>query len=311
MGILNMDFVAIDFETANEKRSSPCSLGITVVKENQIVEERYWTIRPMENRFAPINIMIHGIRPKDVENEPEFDVLWPEIKAYLENQLVIAHNAAFDFSVLRSTLDLYGLEYPELNYCCTMNMTKHFYSFLENAKLNTVNDFLGYEFSHHHASADASACANVLLQIAAELGTDNILEIADYTGVKIGKLYSNGYQAAGTLKSWITSKRQAVVSQKQTRCITTDYFRGKYVAFTGPLKSLSRTEAMHLIQEHGGYISSTVSRKTDFVITNVKDAKNLSPDQMSTKLRKAMDLKEKGYTIELMNEASFLDLLYS
>ena len=28
-----MDFIAIDFETANEKRSSPCSIGIVVVKD--------------------------------------------------------------------------------------------------------------------------------------------------------------------------------------------------------------------------------------------------------------------------------------
>ena len=27
-----MNFVAIDFETANEKRNSPCSIGIVVVK---------------------------------------------------------------------------------------------------------------------------------------------------------------------------------------------------------------------------------------------------------------------------------------
>lgn len=34
-----MNFVAIDFETANEKRNSPCSIGIVVVKDGEIVEK--------------------------------------------------------------------------------------------------------------------------------------------------------------------------------------------------------------------------------------------------------------------------------
>ena len=56
-----MDFVAIDFETANEKRASACSLGITVVKNNKITEEKYWLIKPCPFRFESRNIMIHGI----------------------------------------------------------------------------------------------------------------------------------------------------------------------------------------------------------------------------------------------------------
>lgn len=34
-----MDFVAIDFETANEKRNSACSIGLTVVKNNKLLKK--------------------------------------------------------------------------------------------------------------------------------------------------------------------------------------------------------------------------------------------------------------------------------
>ena len=36
-----MNFVAFDFETANAKRNSACSLALTVVQNNQIVDELY------------------------------------------------------------------------------------------------------------------------------------------------------------------------------------------------------------------------------------------------------------------------------
>lgn len=77
-----MNFVAIDFETANEKRASACSLGLVVVKNSQIVDKRYYLIKPKELRFAPMNTRIHGLRATDVKNEKEFNELWPEIKDY-------------------------------------------------------------------------------------------------------------------------------------------------------------------------------------------------------------------------------------
>ncbi len=83
-----MDFVAIDFETANEKRNSVCELGVAIVEDDKIVESKSWLIRPPELRFNPFNTYIHGISEKDVVNQPEFDALWDEIKNYLGGNLV-------------------------------------------------------------------------------------------------------------------------------------------------------------------------------------------------------------------------------
>lgn len=100
-----MNFTAIDFETANEKRNSACSLGITRVENNKIVDRKYFLIKPPEMRFVPQNIWIHNIYPEDVENADTFDKIWPKIKDYFEEELVIAHNASFDMSVLRNLLE--------------------------------------------------------------------------------------------------------------------------------------------------------------------------------------------------------------
>ena len=39
-----MNFVAIDFVTANSKLSSPCSLGMVVVEEGEIRSKHHWYI---------------------------------------------------------------------------------------------------------------------------------------------------------------------------------------------------------------------------------------------------------------------------
>lgn len=304
-----MNFVAIDFETANEKRNSPCSLGLTIVQDGKIIDEKYWLIRPKEMRFTPMNIMIHGIRPGDVENAPEFDALWPEILPYLEGNLVVAHNASFDFSVLRSTLSLYDIPFPTLQYCCTMVMSRHFFCYLPNAKLNTVANHLGFQFNHHHASADATACAYVFLEIAKEVGTTDLEVLSDTVGFKIGSLYEGGYTSAGSLGIGKVSKRRENLPSVPTTYSETDYFKDKLVAFTGPLQSMARHEAIGIIEKLGGDYSASVTLKTNLVITNVPNPLTLNEDQMSTKLRRATTLIKRGQKIDFLTEAEFLKLI--
>lgn len=305
-----MDFIAIDFETANEKRASACSLGITVVKDNKIIEEKYWLIKPRPFRFESRNIIIHGIREEDVINEKEFDELWPEIKPYLENNLVIAHNASFDFSVLRNTLDLYNLEYPQLDYACTLVASKLFYRYLNNHKLNTVNRHLGYKFNHHHASADATAAANILINIAEELNLDNVDDISKCVGFKLGYIGDNTYSPCKKIREGIVSKRCKDYDCENNEFLSeTDFFKDKVVVLTGELHSMSRAEVTKLINDLGGITRNSVTKKTNILITNAKDIENLSPKQMSNKLRTAVNYLNQGQDLIIIDEEKFEEIL--
>lgn len=121
-----MNFTAIDFETANGKRNSACALGLVRVENGKIVFSKEWLISPPEMYFHPINVSIHGITEDDVKNEPNFNYIWKKIEAYIENQMVIAHNASFDLSVLRACLDTYGIRNPNAEYLCTCKLVEIF-----------------------------------------------------------------------------------------------------------------------------------------------------------------------------------------
>ncbi|MBC5627775.1 3'-5' exoribonuclease [Clostridium sp. NSJ-6] len=301
-----MDFIAIDFETANEKRNSPCSIGLVVIKEGKIVEKIHYLIKPKEMRFMPINIGIHGIRPAMVENEPEFDVIWNEIKHHFNDSLIVAHNAAFDISVLRNTLELYNIDIPNLNYICTMKLSRNFYKQLDNAKLNTVNKFLGYEFNHHDALADAIACGNILLNISKELGVKEVSEISRLTGVTLGSLYKEGYIPSSTKGRGLRTSGKIFSREIRSENYNFEAFKNEVVVFTGGLSTMRREEASRLVRRLGGSVGSSVTRKTTILITNTKDIWDLKRDEMSTKLRKAIDLKNKGQLIRILNEEEFL-----
>jgi len=187
-----MRLTFIDFETATGQRASPCALGITVLDGASVVERKSWLIRPPGNAYSGFNIGIHGITPKMTEHEPEFDELWPEIRPYIGLDAVVAHNASFDMSVLRNTLDLYGLGYPEAAYYCTLVLGKAVMEGRPSYRLDSLCLSFGITFQHHDASADAWAASQLYLRFLAIAGAQDVKHLAQTHGITPGGLHSHG-----------------------------------------------------------------------------------------------------------------------
>ncbi|TCU25532.1 DNA polymerase-3 subunit epsilon [Rhizobium azibense] len=189
-----MKTIAIDFETANEQRGSACSLGLAWIEEGRItrVEERL--IRPKDMRFSGMNIAIHGIRPEHVEDAPEFPEVMEEFHDEFQGAMMIAHNAAFDFSVWRASLDLYRQSYPELTYLCSLKMAQRIWPQFLSHRLNVIAEHLGLRFSHHNAAEDAAVCAHAAIEMARAVKAAAVHAIPAAIGMRPGRLTANGYE---------------------------------------------------------------------------------------------------------------------
>ncbi|NYZ16292.1 3'-5' exonuclease [Azospirillum sp. RWY-5-1] len=195
-----MRVLAIDFETANERRDSACALGVAWIEDGRVVATEEHLIRPREMRFLPMNTAIHGIRAEDVADAPSFAELWRELGPRMEGALVLAHNAAFDLSVLRHTLADHGLGHPSCAYLCTVIVARRAWPELSRHRLDTLADHLGLALDHHRAGSDAEACGRIALAAAGVLGAARVAEIPAVTGIAPGRLTPDGYSAcrAGT-----------------------------------------------------------------------------------------------------------------
>lgn len=190
-----MKFIAIDFETANSQRNSPCEIGLVKVKNFKIIEKKSFLIRPKDNYFDFFNTELHGIDARMVKNEPEFDVVYKQIKSDFEAYPIIAHNASFDMSVLRKTLDLYNIEYPETSYSCTYQMSRESLYDLYSHRLDVLCNHFGITLNNHHrALADAEACAEIAIRLFREKSMNDFNEISNNFNLNIGKLMKNGYK---------------------------------------------------------------------------------------------------------------------
>ena len=160
------DFAAIDFETANRHPASVCSVGVVVVRDGVIARRIYHPIRPRPNFYSRFNTSIHGMSAGDTDGEPGFPEVWARIAPYIEGLPLVAHNSRFDEGCLRAVHELYGMSYPGYRFHCTVQASRRVFPGLVNHKLGTVSAYCGYDLqNHHHALADAEACAIIALSV--------------------------------------------------------------------------------------------------------------------------------------------------
>lgn len=158
-----MRFLAIDFETANRFPDSACSVGLVQVKDNHIVFKKTFLIKPPYNYFEYTNI--HGIAWKDVRQAPTFKELWKTISTYFkEIDFAVAHNAPFDQRVLNSCCSTYGVEYPDIEFKCTVKLARSVLK-IRPANLFNVCRQLCIPLNHHEAGSDAEACARIMIEV--------------------------------------------------------------------------------------------------------------------------------------------------
>ena len=303
-----MDFITIDFETATSERCSPCEIGLTSVENDEIQFSKSWLIRPKDNVYDDFNVLIHGIYSKMTENEPEFDVIWKEILPLVENKFLIAHNAGFDMSVLRKTLDLYNLPYPSLRYACSYIFSKHTWPGLPSYNLASLCSKNKIKLKHHRAKNDSLATAELSLLAFEKMGVKTEDDFVPLLKTKIGRIFDGGYKPCRTYHPSSSHQKfdYRTIVADPSKADEDNLFFGKTVVFTGTLSSMKRADAQQIIADIGGVNSNSVSKKTDFLIVGQQDYRIVGDDGMSCKQEKAIELVNSGCPLEILSEEDFL-----
>ncbi len=178
-----LNFTAIDFETANGSPASPCAVGLVKVRDGKIDDTFATLIQPPmpHDWFHEGNIRVHGIRPSDVADAPTWAEALSVMLAFIDQDVLIAHNAPFDMGVLRASAAQIQTDLPALNYACSLAISRKTYN-LESYRLNSVAYAIGHEeFDHHDALADADASARIILHAADRHGVETLDELLTAT----------------------------------------------------------------------------------------------------------------------------------
>ncbi len=340
-----LDFTAIDFETANGFRGSPCSVGLVRVRDGRAVERAHWLMRPPEghDHFDPRNVAVHGIRPEDVAHAPRFADVFAEIGGFIGDDVLAAHNAAFDLGVIRSALEVSALPAPAYDYACTVVLSRRTYD-LPSHSLPFAARAAGVELERHHdAAEDAAACAGVLVDIARRHGADSVGGVYGALGLSLPR--QDGFvpgvdepsrptaraiartgpgapdrgrttagraprsRPAGTGRAWAPWPTEGANPLANAAADPNHPLFGHRIVFTGTL-GMTRSEAKERAAALGAQPASTVTRATTILV--VGDgfvASDLVSGRVTSKARRVLELRERGQRVEVLSEAEFLQML--
>jgi len=109
------DYIVLDTETTGlpDENGPPdiVALGITVVKNRKIAESVEFKMRP-QKQISEEAQSIHGITNEQAAEFESFDSQWQPVAEYLKGQLVVIHNASFDWPILLEHVARYDLTLP-------------------------------------------------------------------------------------------------------------------------------------------------------------------------------------------------------
>lgn len=322
-------FLAIDFETPNLKQNAICSMGMTLVENGAIQYSREILINP-QTKFDTKNISIHGITPEMVREAPTFAEMWETWGQVIQGYPIVAHNAAFDMAILAKNASAVGIEITPQNIYCTMEICRNCLKYQE-VSLDALCRRMDIELAHHNSASDSLAAAKIMLRLLAEEEWENGVPIcftpnqfayraqkkwcakkteeknrAIKTGISIHYEGDKMIIEAGKIVQALKARGEIVTPE----C---DYssddiiFEGKRFVFTGSFPGMPRSEATEIVEAKGGKVTTTVSKKTDYVIIGLEDTAMVGADTKSSKIEKAEELNAAGCSIKLIKAERFIE----
>jgi DNA polymerase-3 subunit epsilon len=123
-----------------------------------------------------------------VQDGPEYSEVIGQMLEFINEDLLVAHNASFDMGVLAASAKAINQELPKLRYGCSLKIARKTYN-LESYRLNAVAYAIGHEeFEHHNALADSDACARIVIHAAGRHGVEDLPALLEITKVQLGTL---------------------------------------------------------------------------------------------------------------------------
>ena len=285
---MGLTFNAIDVETANASRASICQIGIVQVVDGQ-VSDTWATLVDPEEPFDFWNVRrIHGIDQDAVQGSPTMPQIREELRRRLRGAYLVSHTG-FDRVAFERAMSKYGLEQLQVTWLDSAAIAKS--AWPENGRWNlkALAARLGLTFQHHDALEDARVVSEIVLQASEETGRST----EDWAYV-LSSVAQRGERMPRSVKRDSINEGGPLA--------------GHCVVFTGQL-SMTRNEAADMAAESGAGVSPSVSRKVTMLVVGMRDRGLQNLYGKSGKHKKAEQLIDEGFEIEILSEEDFLELV--
>lgn len=151
-------YAILDIETTGGKFNEEGITEIAIYKfDGTTVVDQFISLVNPEKPIQPFVVNLTGINNKMLQNAPKFYEVAKRIIEITTDCIIVAHNASFDYRILRTEFSRLGFEY-ERKSLCTVELSKKLILDQESYSLGKLVRSLGIPIAdRHRANGDALA----------------------------------------------------------------------------------------------------------------------------------------------------------
>ena len=151
-------YAVLDIETTGGKYNEEGITEIAIHKfDGHVVVDKFISLVNPEKEIQPFVVKLTGINNKMLRSAPKFHEVAKRIVEITENTVLIAHNAQFDYRILRTEFRRLGYNF-ERKTLCTVELAQRLLPDVESYSLGKLVRSLGIAVSdRHRANGDALA----------------------------------------------------------------------------------------------------------------------------------------------------------
>lgn len=278
------NYVVLDIETTGFEYPKAEIIEISAKKyRNYELIDNFSTLVKPKNQINSFITNLTGINNNLVNDAPDLTSVLKELIVFLENEIIVAHNANFDINFLYDAiLDKLNVTLNN-DFIDTLRLSRNLVKGVRNHKLQTLADYFNLSIPTHRAEADVIVTNELYIILKDRFSKDS----------------SKSYERVN-LKDIVCEVESHLIDQN-------NYFYGSNICISGQLETISKTEAFQKAVNLGANIQNNVTLKTNILVYGDLDYQIKKFGKKSSKHLRAEDLLSNGHDIDIISEYEFIE----
>jgi DNA polymerase III subunit epsilon len=143
-----LNFLDIETTGTNYNKDKIIEIYISKVINGKEIDSYHTLINP---GFRPSDFILNltSIQVEELKSSPDFEDVAEDIYDFIRDGVIVAHNARFDYSFIKTSLRSFGFDI-NLDYCCSVKLSRILYPRYRKHGLDSLIERLGYPDGERH-----------------------------------------------------------------------------------------------------------------------------------------------------------------
>ena len=292
--LLPDNYTVIDIETTGLSPLWDQIIELGAIRyRNGEPSAEYNTLLHIDDELDPFIVSLTGITDDMLSNAPKINDKIPEFIDFIGSDIVIGHNVGFDINFIYDASLRYAGKPFSNDHINTVRFANKLLPDLPSKSLASICDKFGISTAGAHRAVEDCKLTNEIYRRFVSMIDDRNAFLSQYSR----NSHSKHFKVSDILAdpNYVPDENSEIY--------------GKSFCFTGKLDQMARQDACQIVVNMGGSLTSTVTKKTDYLVLGSTDYCKTIKDGKTSKQKKADELQKKGSDIKVITEDVFCQMI--